>query len=165
MVWWNLRVCRLRIGLLPNATLQTLDDRWLQELSVARQGLDVALDRVLARHVTAGGTSTPPAGWSWRNTLGARIVEVSMPSFGDYFALQADLELRRQALVLALSAQALKMPTAERAAWLDRQDLPPRLRTRLSWSADAGSMNVRPWLAEIRPQHPLAASYGISTGR
>jgi hypothetical protein len=140
--------CRSGLGLLPNATRRALDGFWLQEVQRAGQGLDVALDHAMAPVLE------PEPTLAWRNTLGQWLVAVAKPSWASYYARQADMELQRQAVSLALAALAQRVPAAERKTWLDRQGLPTRVRARLSWEEGGAVLQVRPWQAELPGTDP-----------
>jgi len=136
------------IGLLPHATRHALDDFWLQEAQRAQQGLDTALDHALAV------ASQPAPSLAWRNTLGMRLVDVARPAWATYYARQADMELQRQAVALFLAAQVQQVPAADRNAWLDRQGLTARVRSRLNWEEGGQVLQARPWQAELPGTDP-----------
>lgn len=152
--------CKGRIGLLPQATRRAMDERWLRVMASAGPGLDAALDHAIAQRQSG---LAAPRGLAWRNTLGMALVGVLEGAPHDeYFARQADAELHRQALRTVLAVQVQRVPPAERATWLDRQDLPARLRSRLAWVDEGARLQVRPWLAELNADHPRAAAYRLA---
>jgi hypothetical protein len=131
--------CRHRIGWLPQATKNTLDADWLAQIERVAGGIEAAL---------ASGTPAPERpGLRWRNTFGALVLgTVWLPDH--YIARQADVELHRQALLLALAAQAV--PAAERARWLEGQSrVPPLLRPRITWADNGRTLVARPWSADV----------------
>lgn len=131
--------CRHRIGWLPQATKNTLDAGWLAQAERVAGGIEAAL---------ASGTPAPERpGLRWRNTFGALVLgTVWLPDH--YIARQADVELHRQALLLALAAQGV--PAAERARWLDAQSqVPSLLRPRITWADNGRTLVARPWSADV----------------
>ena len=159
--WLSQLGCKTHIGLLPNATRQRMVRHWIGRYGPADDNADGALDRAIASR--RAGDHPSDAGWAWRNTLGARFVDtVGSAAYDEYFARQADADLRRVALLTAVSAQAQRVPLAERAAWLQRQDLAARQRTRLQWIDGGAQLQVRPWLAELNPGTPRAADYRLA---
>jgi hypothetical protein len=156
-VFWL--ACKSGLGLLPHATRQALDRAWLEPVQRAQQGLDVALDAALAE------SAQPPqlGQLAWRNTLGARLVDVARPSWAHYLARQADMDLQRQAVALLLAAQAQQVLPAERNAWLDRQGLPTRMRARLNWEAGGAVLSAKPWQAELPGTDPRRNPWRVRT--
>ena len=145
---WALRLaCRSGIGLLPNATRQALDGQWLATFNTASQGLGPMVDAAIERR----RSHAPPAqpAWAWRNTLGQALIAAAEPSLDSYAARQADVDLHRQALALALAATSQRVPLAGRDAWLARQTLDARTRSRIGWQDQGATLVARPWVAEL----------------
>lgn len=133
--------CRLGIGMLPNLTVQNSDRFWERFLAAATDGLPAALN----------GTKLDPepaAGWRWRNTVGQILLDVAQPNFASYVARQADVDLHRLVVELALHMRVERMSAAQRAAWLDAQNIDPATRQRINLTADA--LDAKPWLADQR---------------
>lgn len=152
---WSLAgdlACQSSIGMQPNATLQAHDRAWLELWTLAGSGLENAVDRLVARHA-----ERPPStlgSLTWRNTFGTQWSSERIELSHAYFARQLDFELHRQALALALRAMAQKVTPADRAAWLDRQGLPARQRSRIQLTEQAAVLEVRPWAAEFVERGP-----------
>lgn len=153
--------CRWGLGFLPNATARQADAQWLHLWTRARQGLEAALEPTPAAAASAA-TSPKAGGLAWRNTIGQWVLDIGLPATAPYHAKQADVELHRQTLALALATLAQQVPAAERSAWLDRQGLPPRTRQRLSWSEAGAVLVARPWLADLPGNDPRRADIRIA---
>ena len=156
---FSLLACRF--GLLPNLTARLIDHQWLQLWTIAHQGLDVAIDQSLAEQARLAA-APKAASLSWRNTIGQLVVDIGAPALVLYYLRQADVELHRQTLALALAALAQKVPAAERSAWLDRQGLPERVRKRLAWADNGTVLSARPWAAELPGNDPRRADIRIA---
>lgn len=155
--------CRRHIGLLPNATRQAMEQRWLGMASAAGQGIDAALDWTIDQRRT--GQAAAAEGLAWRNTVGRKLAAtLNGAMYDEYFARQADLELRRMAVQTALAAQAQRVVLAERAAWLSRQAMAERQRSRMAWVDGGTSLQVQPWLAELNTRAPRSATYRVAAG-
>ena len=78
------------------------------------------------------------------------MLDAEAPNWGRYFARQADVDLHRQTLALALAATAQRVPVPDRTAWLERQviTITPRTRSRLAWADGGQVLQARPWVAE-----------------
>jgi len=135
--------CEYRIGLLPNATKQALDQQWLAIRAVADRGMPAALQA----DASLPDLVPPWAYLHWRNSIGGVLVDVARPQYAQYLAKQADVELLRTAAALALRMSVEHVDAARRQTWLDAQSLPAPLRARLS--LDAGALSVKPWLADV----------------
>jgi hypothetical protein len=130
------------VGFLPEATRQASDAGWLEILALSRQGAEAAAEAL--------DQDAPDAQrWRWRNTFGLATVGLSRGAFGTYFAREADLELQRHAVQLALQWAATPAPAAARAGWIARQTaVPEGQRARLELvldTAGGGFIEARPW--------------------
>ena len=72
---------------------------------------------------------------AWRNTFSRQAFEQGRTGYAGYLARQADVDLHRQAVALALNVAGL--PASQREAAAQAQALSPELRSRLRW-ADGG---------------------------
>ena len=146
--WLSERLCDHRIGLQPERTQQRLTESWLQRMRL----LDADWPAVL--QPSAGGASASageePSWWrqlTWRNTMGALLVDIAAPAYTDYLARHADIELQREAVAWVVALQAQRVPAAERAAWMQGQALSDPLRARLRWADEGRSLDITPWRA------------------
>lgn len=138
-------VCRLGLGLLPEATRQEIDARWLARLAGAEAG------------VLAVESAGPAPFWQvfrFHNTLGRLLLGLSDANYAGYFARQADVELQRQTVALALALVAQQVPVAGRADWLHQQSLSARLQPRITLDQAGHSIVARPWASDAEPQAP-----------
>lgn len=155
--------CRHHIGLLPNATGQAMEQRWLGMATAAGQGIDPALDWAINQR--RAGQATAAESLAWRNTVGRKLAgTLNGAMYDEYFARQADLELRRVAVLTALAAQVQRVPPAGRATWLSQQSMAERQRSRMAWVDGGTSLQVTPWLAELNPRATRAATYRVAAG-
>jgi hypothetical protein len=143
--WLGRMACKLHIGLLPEVTRQGIDRFWLQQIKDSARPVDERVDAAVAR----ARAPKAEAGLSWRNTLGQVLVDVAQPDLDIYDLRVVDIDLHRTALATALAAQAQRVPVAERAAWLQAQPLPARIKGRLAWQAQGLVLEARPWMAEL----------------
>lgn len=143
----NWLACKTGLGQLPNATRQAMDQRWLQAFQQAEAGLYPALVAGLRAEAAARAQPANGPAWAWRNTWGQAWVGLTGQGLVHHHAKLADVDLQRQSLALALAATTV--PSAERRAWLARQDLPAHTRARLAWQADGKVLTARPWAAEL----------------
>jgi hypothetical protein len=141
----NWMVCNLGLGLLPEATRQEIDARWLQRLAAAQAG---------EKAVVGQGEPTPMRAWAFRNTVGRLLLSLADANYAGYFARQADVELQRQTLALAIAMVAQQIPAAARADWLRHQPLPPPLQARITLAADGTALDARPWASDAEPGAP-----------
>lgn len=135
-------VCRLGLGLLPEATRQEIDARWLQRLASAQAG---------DKAVVGEGEPTPQRAWAFRNTVGRLLLALADANYAGYFARQADVELQRQTLALATAMISQQVPAAMRADWLRRQALAPQWLARITLAADGAALGARPWERDAEP--------------
>ncbi len=138
-------VCRLGLGLLPEATRQEIDASWLQRLALAQAGTSVAAGQ---------SEPAPQRTWAFRNTVGRLLLSLADASFAGYFARQADVDLQRQTLALAAAMTAQQVPAAARADWLRRQPLARPLQTRITLAAGGAALDARPWASDAEPEAP-----------
>lgn len=141
--------CRHRVGMLPNQSHADIDRVWTARVPMAQS--EARLREVLA----SGLPSDRGPHWLamyWRNTVARVVFDVGDVSYQEYFAREADVELHREALVLALEARTHQIPRDQRAAWiLDRAQRSDRLRGRVEW--DGLFIRVKTWQEMIRPRH------------
>jgi len=136
--------CR-QIGWHPQRTQAAADARWLDMLQGLDHGLSGALQHLDAMRQAQDQRSLW-ARLAWRNSIGVALLAANgQASWAGSLARRADVELHRQATLLALKAAAERVPAAERAAWSQRQDLSADLRERLLWDANGQAFSVRPW--------------------
>jgi len=138
-------MCRHHIGWHPERTLAALDEMWLHKIAALDVGLPAAIEKAAAERKAAEGEGVMGL-LSWRNTLGNILVGVGRPAFDNYVARQADIELQREATVLALSAMAVA--PADRAAWTARQPQSTLTQNRLNWDATGHTLTARSWQQE-----------------
>ena len=144
MAWLSDRLCAHHIGFQPERTQQRASQAWLQRLHL----LDADWPTVLQPSAEKAAAGEEPPWWrglQWRNTFGALVVDIAAPTYTDYLARHADIELQREALAWVVALQAQRVPAAERAAWLQRQALSDTLRQRLRWANDGRSLDIKPW--------------------
>lgn len=137
--------CWAGIGMLPNKTVQQIDAHWLRALEATQAA---GLGGSLSVPPLRPGSDVAPT-YAWRNTIGQILVSVAQPSYADYVARQADVELHRQAALLALQMNVERVPAERRFDWLQSHlsDF-PLLTTRVriegeqlyadSWRSDLG---------------------------
>jgi hypothetical protein len=114
-------LCRHRIGIQPQRTLQYMDSGWLDWLGqLDREGL-AALAAPPAR---------PAAGWHWRNTFGAQMVDIGLDARHQYIQRHLDLALHRRLVLLVLAIERESIEPRARAGWLARQPLEAGERAR-----------------------------------
>lgn len=97
--WLDQMVCRLRLGVLPEATVQEHQARWQARLARVPETGPAACE-TLEAEPWLDGASRPLA---WRNTAGRWMLDVPGVGWSRYAARQLDLELLR----LTLGAQLL----------------------------------------------------------
>lgn len=141
----GLFACRHNIGLHPERTLAALDERWLHKLAALDRGLHAAVLQLAAESRSANEAGMVGM-LAWRNPVGHLQVSIGEPAYAGYLARQADLELHREAALLALQAAPIAPP--ERAAWASRQSLSPLAQGRLSWDAEGRTLSARTWQQE-----------------
>ena len=139
-------LCRHRIGWHPQRQRQAIDQQWLELLAKTDGGLPEALN-LLKRDRASQEEVGVLGALAWQNTLGNIVLAVANPAFDDYLARQVDLDLHREAVVLALAAQTAKVEPAQRSVWSEQQALSPMARNRLSWSDGGSSLEGRTWYA------------------
>ena len=138
-------MCRHHIGWHPECTLAALDEMRLHKIAALDAGLPAAIEKAAAERKAAGGEGVMGL-LSWRNTMGNIPVGVGRPAFDNYVARQADIELQREATVLALSA--MTVAPADRAAWTAGQAQSALTSGRLHWDAAGQILNARTWQQE-----------------
>lgn len=154
---WNAGVvgnwlwCAAGVGLLPNQTAQDADRFWVELLEATRPGLPTAL---------CNGALRVEPSFSWRNTIGRAAFDIGASHFPNYIARQADTDLHRLVVELGLSMRIERMSGAQRAAWLQAQNIDPALRSRISLTDDA--LEAKPWVADqqtkLRPRDRIHVS-------
>jgi hypothetical protein len=142
--WISAWLCRHRIALHPERSKQSLDAHWLGLLQSLEAGLPVAAAQ-MQRETQARDSHGVLGLLTWRNTFGNAILEVSRSAYDDYFARQADLDLHREAIGLAVAAQLAQVPSTERASWTKLQALSASARDRLSWNAAGTILDGQTW--------------------
>ncbi len=128
--WLDRVVCRTGLGWLPNLSHTDVDKLWLDALASVDAGPVAAL--------SAAQVPEPSPWWrsvAWRNTFSRLAFEQGLTAYAGYRARQADVDLHRQAVALALNVSGL--PASQREAAAQALALSPELRSRLRW-ADAG---------------------------
>lgn len=110
--WLDRLACSWQLGLLPEATAQANQDRWLQRLAgVPADG------PARCEALAAPAWADAQGGLRWRNTLGRWLLDTADQQWPRYPARQLDLELLRQTLRAQLLGQSLPA-----AVQLTRQD-------------------------------------------
>jgi len=136
--WLDKLWCRARVGLLPERTVQQTDS-FFQDL--AEQTRDGAFAAVV------NGTLQPvdpePSTWAWSNTVGHMLMTVARPNWPPYVKRQADVELIRQAADVAVKLMIDPQPVARRQAWLEAQNMPSAIKSRISLTAT--TIDVKLW--------------------
>lgn len=139
-------LCRERIGWHPERLRAATDARWLSLHDAVGAGLPAAM-----AHQAAERVATEEAGvlgmLTWRNTLGNLVLSVGQGASGAYIARHADVELHREAALLAVQAAALA--PSDRAAWTQRQSLSPLAQGRLTWDAPGSTLSARAWQQDV----------------
>lgn len=115
--WLVGRMCRWRLGMLPNQSHADIDQGWLRTLRAAGAGEQALLTDLIKAREAAESEGMFEA-LNWRNTVMRMLFDVGRPMYGQYLARAADVELHRAALSLALDMLAANVPAAERAEWL-----------------------------------------------
>ena len=138
-------LCRHRIGWHPERMRAALDNRWLLLHERMAAGLPTTLALEAADAKTAEAHSVLGL-LTWRNTFGNAVLAIGDGAFRSYLARHADLELHREAALLALQAAPITPP--ERAAWTLRQSLSPLAQGRLNWDAAGRTLSARTWQQE-----------------
>ena len=139
--------CRHRAGFLPERNKALSDDIWVGVATALDSGLPAAI-----QHIDRQTALAAQRGWRWHNTIGHMLLDVSLPSYANYFRQAADLTLHSEAAALALTAAEQRVPAAERAAWSQRQPMSATLRERLRWDESGQGFTVRTWLEEGQTQ-------------
>ena len=138
-------MCRHQIGWHPERTLVANDELWLKRIAALDAGLPAAIESAAADSKVAESEGILGL-LSWRNTMGNIVVAIGRHGSDSYVARQADIELHREAAVLAL--QAAPIAPMERAAWMARQEQSPIAKGRLSWDAAGQTLTARTWQQE-----------------
>lgn len=138
--WLDRVVCGSGLGWLPNLSHTDVDKLWLDALASVDAGPVAALKAAHARE---------PSPWwrrvAWRNTFSRQAFEPGRTAYAGYLARQADVDLHRQAVALALNVAGL--PASQREAAAQAQSLSPELRSRVRW-ADGGHTLLAATFAE-----------------
>ncbi|MFG6467716.1 hypothetical protein [Roseateles sp. BYS87W] len=92
-------VCTLRLGVLPEATIQHNEAQWLARLATVPEAGPAACEVLEAEP----WRERESRGFAWRNTVGRWLLDTSGAGWSPYAARQLDLELLR----LTLGAQLL----------------------------------------------------------
>jgi hypothetical protein len=132
--------CRMHVGMLPNQSHADIDQAWLSLSKMARShaALREALDR---RQM-----GSEILHWSryWRNTFSRTLLDVGFDAYPEYLAREADVDLHREVLALALEAVVQSVPAAERPRWiLERVQSSSLLRDRVVLEGTV--IRVRTW--------------------
>lgn len=144
--WLDRVVCRTGLGWLPNLSHTDLDKLWLDALASVDAGPVAAL--------SVAQVSEPSSWWrsvAWRNTFSRQAFEQGLTAYAGYRARQADVDLHRQAVALALNVAGL--PASQREAAAQALALSPELRSRSRW-ADGGRSLLATTFAEQFPGFP-----------
>ena len=144
--WLDHVVCGSGLGWLPNLSHTDVDKLWLDALASVDAGPVAAL--------SAAQVPEPSPWWrsvAWRNTFSRQAFEQGRTAYAGYLARQADVDLHRQAVALALNVAGL--PADQREAAAQAQALSPELRSRLRW-ADGGHTLLAATFAEQFPGFP-----------
>jgi hypothetical protein len=141
---------RHHIGWHPERNEQAIDAFWLRSIRQLDEGL------VASIHARATkGANQAEAGMldllRWRNTFGNMVFSIGQSGYGGYLARHADLELHREATMLALRSAAGGVPAADRHAWLVRQPMSPTTEGRFTWSHDGLVLVARAWQQPFSP--------------
>jgi hypothetical protein len=150
--WSNRFICWTGLGMLPEATRQELDRMWMATIEQGKDGAVAAVLRSPAPPTDA------PSWWQllrWRNSIGSMLIAVAQPAFDGYLPRQANLELNRQTLALALAAQTQQVPPKARVEWLKSQALPPEIQSRIALSDDGSALIARRWGHDTEGQQPI----------
>lgn len=138
-------LCRHRIGWHPERMRVTLDERWL----LLHDRMAAGLPTTLALEATDATTAEAQSVLSlltWRNTFGNAVLAIGGGAYRSNLARHADLDLHREAAVLAIAAAPITPP--ERATWTSRQVQSPLAQGRLSWNAEGHTLSARTWQQE-----------------
>lgn len=100
--WLDHLVCRYRVGLLPEQTVQDIDARWAARLALLPAEGPAACEQLDGPPWRETGRFVP----AWRNTVGRWLLDVPGVDWGGYAARQLDLELLRQTLRAQVSGQS-----------------------------------------------------------
>lgn len=138
-------LCGHRVGWHPERMRATLDERWLllHERMAAGLAASLALEAADAKAAEARSVLGL---LTWRNTFGSAVLAIGDGAYRGYLARHADLELHREAVVLAIEAAPIAPP--ERATWTSRHAQSPLAQDRLSWDAEGLTLSARTWQQE-----------------
>lgn len=137
------------IGFHVERTRQRIDETWQRRIGY----LQYAWPAVLAGAAVEHRSQQQLGLWGrlkWRNTFGEALLELGADGgYAAYFARHADHELHREATALVLALQRQRVAPAMRAQAARRlPGVSDALKERMSWSADGGTLTVRPWQSE-----------------
>lgn len=138
--------CVLGLGLLPNKTVQDIDHYWLRALEATQSA---GLGGSLSQAPLKPGTDLAPT-FAWRNTVGQVLINVAQPQYAVYVAKQADVELVRQTVLLALRMSAEQVGAQRRFDWLQEQKASFSMLNRLRLDGD--QLHADSWLSELGRQ-------------